>query len=118
MSSHDDLVIRQRHEIEMLQEKVRQLQEVLAPPSVRIPVEWRLTASERRVFVFLTTRELATTPAIMQALYSDRADEPDERIVAAYICKLRKKLTPFGIRIQNVWGQGYSLADRQKARVA
>ncbi|GAA4108667.1 helix-turn-helix domain-containing protein [Aminobacter aganoensis] len=119
MTGVDDLVIRQRREIETLQEQVRQLEEALAPPSVHIPVEWKLTNYEKRIYAFLTTRELASKSAIMQALYSNRSDEPYDRVVDVFICRIRRKLKPFDLHIETVWGEGYTLVDRRKkARAA
>lgn len=109
----DDLVLQQQAEIEALRERVRQLEDVLVPVDVVVPIEWRLTSSEARLFAFLTTREIATKPAIMQALYSDRPDDdPEIKIVDVFICKLRRKIQRYGVEITTVWGRGYSLKDR------
>ena len=112
----DDLIAAQQEEIEMLREKVRMLEDALASRGVPIPVEWRLTTSEAVVFAHLTTRDMATKQSIMTAMYSGRpdADEPEIKIVDVFVCKMRKKLKPFDVVIDTVWGQGYSLRDRQK----
>lgn len=56
---------------------------------------------------------MASKQSIMMAMYCDRIDEdPEIKIVDVFICKLRKKLKPFGVSIGTIWGQGYSLADR------
>lgn len=48
--------------------------------------------------------------ALMDALYSGSIDaEPGEKIIDVFICKLRKKIEPLGIRIETAWGTGYSL---------
>lgn len=110
----DQLVVRQQAEIETLRERVRQLEDALVPDDVQVPLEWQLTAAEARLFAFLTTREVATKEAIMSALYSLRADAgPEIKIVDVFICKMRKKLTCHGVDIRTVWGQGYSLANRE-----
>jgi two-component system, cell cycle response regulator CtrA len=109
-----DLLDIMQEQLDQLRERVRQLEEALCPPSVVIPVEWRLTGSEARVFAHLTTKDLVTKDSLMAAMYSDRADEePEKKIVDVFICKLRKKLKPFGIEIDTVWGQGYSLVHRR-----
>lgn len=109
------LLAAKQEEIDHLQEQLRQLREELAPSSVVIPREWKLTASQSRVFAHMTTRELVTHSSIMLALYSDRpADHPDPRIVPVFVAKIRRKLAPHGVRIDTVWGQGFSLVDRQK----
>lgn len=108
-----DLIEQQQIEIETLRERIRQLEEVLAPSSALVRVEWALTASEARVFAHLTTRDVATKPSIMAAIYANRIDEdPEMKIIDVFVCKMRKKLRPFGVKILTVWGQGYSLADR------
>jgi len=110
-----DLVQRQNNEIAMLRERVRQLEEALAPAAVTVPLEWALTAAEARVFAHLTTREIASKQSIMAALYSLRPDldEPEIKIVDVFICKMRKKIAPFGVKIVTVWGQGYALVGRE-----
>lgn len=97
-----------------MRERVRQL-ESLIMPSVHVPIEWRLTPAEARVFQHLTSRDVATKQSIMTALYSDRADDEVEiKIVDVFVCKMRKKLTPFGVGITTIWGTGYALNDRNK----
>jgi two-component system cell cycle response regulator CtrA len=105
----DDLYNRQRDRIHTLEERVRQLEEILAPSSVDIPVEWGLTVTEKRVYACLATRAMASKAMIFQSLYSDQLEEPDPRIIDVFVCKLRKKLKPFGIAIATVRGEGYAL---------
>jgi len=47
----------------------------------------------------------------------DVDDETDVKIVDVVICNLRKRLKPFAIKIDTVWGCGYHLkpAFRQRA---
>lgn len=111
----DDLHAHQKNRIEMLEERIRQLEDELAPKTAPVRVEWCLTQSEARVFSHLTTREQATKQSIMLAMYSDRIDvEPEMKIVDVFVCKMRKKLKPFGIEIITVWGAGYALKDRDQ----
>lgn len=94
-----------------LRERVAALQSILMD-CVRPPLEWRLTGQEARVFGVLVNRELASKAAIMAALYADRATErevPEPKIADVFICKLRKKLRPFGVEITTVFGQGHAL---------
>lgn len=95
----------------LLRERIAFLEAILVD-CVRLPVEWGLTQQETRVFGTLVNREVATKDAVMAALYSDRAGaegEVEPKIVDVFICKIRKKLKPFGIEIRTVWGQGYAL---------
>lgn len=106
----DNLVARLREENEVLRERVRQLEEAVAPPNIDIPVEWRLTLTEARVYRHLASRAEVTKQSLMMALYSDRAeDEPDITILNVFIHHLRKKLKPFGIEIRNIRGSGFAI---------
>jgi two-component system, cell cycle response regulator CtrA len=54
--------------------------------------------------------------AFMAALYSDQADEaPDEKVLDVWICKMRKKLKPFGIEIKTHWGECWEIPEASKA---
>lgn len=114
----DDLVDLQRDRIEFLEERIRQLEEALMPSTVVVPVEYQLTANEARVFAHLASRDVGTKQSIMMALYSDRSEEPEIKIVDVFVCKLRRKLRPFGVHIETIWGQGYRLARPGAAEVA
>lgn len=96
-----------------LRERVRQLEDTLFARDAVVPWEWGLTPSERRVLGVLIARDLATKPAVLAALYTGLGrDEAEERIVDVFICKIRRKLTPFGVGIVTHWGQGFEL-DRE-----
>jgi two-component system cell cycle response regulator CtrA len=114
------MLLDSRQELERLvdtqRERIRQLEELLVPSSTLVPQEWMLTTKEARVFSHLTTRQIASKRTIMQALYFDQHsdDEPQEKIVDVFVCKMRKKLKPYGVQIETIWGQGYSLVDREQ----
>lgn len=104
-------------ENETLRERIAQL-EGLQGHEFMSPVEWRLTTSENRVFGCLMARDLARKEAIMAALYRDCAkDEAEIKIVDVFICKLRKKVRPFGVEVLTRWGEGYFLTAETKAAV-
>jgi two-component system cell cycle response regulator CtrA len=53
----------------------------------------------------------------MAALYSLNPDDPPEvKIVDVFVCKMRKKLKPFGIEIKTNWGESYEIPEESKAR--
>ncbi len=101
----------------LLRERIAALESILMD-CARPEMEWGLTSQEVRVFGVLVNRELATKDAIMAGLYSDRAGEEGEvepKIVDVFVCKIRKKLKPFGVEIRTVWGQGYTLDPKTRA---
>lgn len=100
-----------------LRDRIQQLEDVMGM-SFLPPVEWRLTGSEGAVVGVLLARECATKDAIMAALYRDTSkDEAEIKIVDVFICKIRKKLKPFGISIETRWGVGYYLTPAAKALI-
>ena len=60
--------------------------------------------------------EFATNEALLVALYGDRDDWPDERILLQFIWKLRKKLAAINpdIRIHTRKGTGRYLNQRDR----
>ena len=103
-------------ENDMLRARIAQLEDALAGSAVALPIEWGLTPQESRVLGVLRARSMATKEAVMAALYVDLGkDEAEPKIVDVFICKIRKKLKPFGVEIKTVWGQGYSLAEKSRA---
>lgn len=102
----------------MLRERIAHLESLLGHHWLA-PVEWRLTASETRVFGTLLARDLATKDAIMAALYrNDAKDEAEIKIVDVFVCKMRRKLKPFGVEVLTRWGEGYYLSAETKAALA
>lgn len=112
----DELIESQRSEIDFLRERVRQLENAIMPPSVEIPLEWRLPRCEARLFSMLTQRETITKETLYLALYGDRFDAHDYpvELVESHMSKMRKRLRPFGVEITCQRFVGYSLNNRQK----
>jgi len=44
---------------------------------------------------------------ILRELYLHDQDEAEIKIVDVFVCKLRKKLKPLGLKIETLWGRGY-----------
>lgn len=86
----------------------------------KVPLLFGLTASEAKVFSMLTERDMANRSQLMNAIMVGRGadEEPEPKIVDVYICKIRKKLKPFGVEITSVWGRGYRLEVTAKEKVA
>jgi len=113
----DDRIRALQAQNQRLKDQIEALSDAMGANLV-LPLEWRLTPKETGIFGFLMTRELATKQAIMSALYGLGADEePDMKIVDVFVCKLRRKIRPFGLMIETVWGQGYALTAETKRQV-
>ena len=97
-------------ENETLRERIAQLEAQLRGGDRYVPVEWGLTRSEATMVLALSTRQQCSKDMLMQALYSGGVDEGAKpKIVDVFICKIRKKLKPFGVDIATIWGLGYAL---------
>ncbi len=79
------------------------------------PINWRaeglhLTKCEQRIAdcIFTSPGRLYSRAALMNALYFDRPnEEPGDKIVDIFICKLRKKFKDTKYSIRGIWGKGY-----------
>lgn len=74
-----------------------------------------LTRREYQILELLVMRKggTVTKEAFLNHLYGGQ-DEPAQKIIDVYVCKLRKKiaaLTQAGEYIETVWGQGYTLRE-------
>lgn len=65
------------------------------------------------VFPRVLSRESA-----MSWLYQLADKEAEVKIIDVFVCKIRRKLQPLGIRIDTQWGRGYALALSEKPSVA
>jgi DNA-binding response OmpR family regulator len=106
----DDIVEAQRVEIEVLNERLRQALEALSPPEFSPPVEWGLKATEARLFAHLRSRPIVTKTSLAVAAYGHMmGDRPADNTVESHISRLRKKIAPYGYRIESERFSGYRL---------
>lgn len=111
----DLLVERLETENEVLRERVRQLERMLADTTQPMPVEIGLSPNEEKVLAALMARDICSRDHLMTMLYGDRIDDPpDPKIVDVLVCKLRAKLEPFGVAIETLWARGYMLKPAAK----
>lgn len=113
----DDRIEALEGEIEQLRDRVGVLEAALIGVELP-PIEWCLTGAEARVLGCLMQRELATKEQLFAATTTDMVDDDREiKIVDVFVCKLRKKLVPFGIQIETRWGEGYFINAATKRAV-
>ena len=112
------LVEKLEDENDELRERVRQLEELCFGTTALMPAELELTGSESRLLAHLLAAPHATKDSLLAAIYSARPDDPPEiKIIDVFVCKVRKKIRPFGLDIQTVWGQGYLMPPASKAKL-
>lgn len=86
--------------------------------SLRIFKGVTLTVSEGFLVAYLLTMpdNFADREQLMSAVYGNRNNQPDDKIIDVFMSKIRKKLRPVGIIVEGVWGRGYRLReDKQEA---
>lgn len=115
MIDRDLIVKRLRDENEELHEQLRQVRQVLTPPFIA-PYEWHLTKYETKVLSSLLSAKFISKERLFVSLYSDYNDPPTDNNLRVLVSKLRKKLSPFGVVIKFIWGQGYLLEDLEQWR--
>lgn len=71
----------------------------------------RLTQKEAMCMSLLcqAAPRVLTKRALMEGLYA-ADDEPAEKIIDVFICRLRGRLAPLGLDIETEWGLGYRIA--------
>jgi two-component system cell cycle response regulator CtrA len=118
MTLRDELVLTLQSENEMLRERCRQLEQMVGLRHESPPV-FGLTRSESAILGLLLKNTIVRRETAMLALYKGlQQDEADVKIIDVFICKMRRKLTPFSIEIRNKWGEGYYLDAEMKSKVA
>lgn len=107
--------------IKRLEERIRDLEAALAQltNAPKVPLVLKLTPCETRALEVLLRRHSASKEQLLAEMYAHRYhgdDLPEIKIVDVFICKLRRKLAPHGIKIETRWGAGYTLP--MESRVA
>lgn len=72
-----------------------------------------LTAEEARLL-----QCLMNAPACSHSHLSETiAPEAEPNIIKVLVCKIRRKLRPYQIKIDTIWGQGYTMTEDSKRQV-
>lgn len=104
-----------REENAQLRERVEWLESNFLNKSLKVDPAWHLTPSEAKVLrIIAAGKDIVTRAHVMTALY-DSDDEPYCKIIDIFLCRMRKKLRPFGIEIKTYWGMGWALEEEARA---
>lgn len=102
----------QSERIEILEAENTFLRKRAEPESLVPPGYRGLTMSEAAILSVLLLHERASMEALLAACPNKRTDHtemPDPKMIDVYICRIRKKIAPLGLEIQNIWGYGYAI---------
>ena len=98
-----------REHNEELREKVLLL-ESMFETKYDLPVAWRLTKQQSRMFVVLMANRIVTPGQMLDAMnYWPGSEMLDSNSLHVQVFNLRRKIEPFGVFIDNVRGIGFSL---------
>lgn len=107
-----------RIRIEELEEENRQLREMLFGAGWEPPHELRLSRSEAVILQTLVNHERCSHELLRRGtLRPGDEDNREYQIISVHIFKLRRKLKPYGIEIETLWGQGYCLSQTDRQRL-
>lgn len=102
----------------ILAEQNAMLRAVFVEPKTLTQIERALSPQQRRLLAVLMRNAAATRAQLTDALYFDRPDEAPSGVVQVQISKMRRRLKPFGVKIDSVWGEGgYSISKECKAKI-
>ena len=104
-----------------LAERVRQLEAELYNTSWEAPREIGLTRMEARMVSAMVARDRTCTQAFLILATRDCAgtkeDYPGSNLIDAKLCHIRRKLKPFGLAIETIWGVGFKLTPESRHRL-
>ncbi len=112
-------VVRLRQQVADLEYQVRELKRILSP-KYRFPQSLGLTKSQQIALdsILACAPHPATRDRIHAALYFDRDEAPDSRLIDSLVSRVRRALRPHKISIRSARGIGYSMPqpDAEKLR--
>lgn len=97
-------------------ERIRQLEDEAGMAFQSHPYHGFTEMEDCMLGAIAAAPHIATRERIYTLLYGMHEDPPNQKILDVYLSKLRKKLTPYEIKIETVWGRGYYMSpdDRLK----
>jgi DNA-binding response OmpR family regulator len=69
-----------------------------------------LHRTEARILSAIMRVGRATSEYLFQLIYGMRDDPPEENILRVHVRRIRKKLTPQGILIKTIYGEGFEIS--------
>lgn len=88
---------------------------------IDMPPEFAITRNMGSLLAMLLKREVVTREGALLAIYSGQPNswdkEPDPKIVDVFVCKLRKILKGYGIKLCCKWGLGYFMDAENKDKL-
>lgn len=109
---------RLKNALEIAEEKIALLKRELKIEPV-IPFRLKFSPIESAIMKVLLSRHIVTRDYITLIVYDMRSsgEMPDSNVINVHVCHMRTKLKKFGLKIDNVRGQGFSIPPESKKRL-
>ena len=109
-------------ENQRLRDRVEELEMLLGKDTSlasKLCAAYQIEPEMADVLALIFNRNFVSHQSMFTVLFGARpdCDQPDPRVMDVQICKLRRKLRPYGITIKTQWGQGWSMPVASKDRL-
>jgi DNA-binding response OmpR family regulator len=118
MSNHARVVRSLDDRIYELEQENRALKKLLGRDACFDP-RLGLTATQTQLLGHILQRapNVVSKDRLHEAIYFDRVNEIDAKIIDVMVCKIRARLRQFDIEIKTAWGQGFHIDAENAARL-
>ena len=101
-----------------VEKKVLYLQQLLRAQSRNVYPGIKLTPSQETIVNrLLATNGICSQEQLYEALYLSREYKPDPKMIRETIRVVRKQLRPHEIKIETLFGKGYTMPRESKAKL-
>lgn len=107
-----------RRQNDVLSERVAYLEGKLSVLAEECPLEWKLSKSEARLMGLLVraSGRVIERRTLISVMWDTAEPDSANRVLDVFVHKVRKKVSPFGMKIRTVVGVGYCI-DRGPAEL-
>lgn len=102
---------------EDLIERITQLEDSMGMDFEPDPTIIHLTSLEAKFLGALASCEVLYRERASGLFHGMRVNPADPKIYDVMVTRMRKKLVPLGVSIVTVWGRGWSMSEKDRARV-
>jgi hypothetical protein len=102
----------------VLRQRIKELEALLGHEWLA-PSVVKLTPSEERVLAVIVAQhpKFVVASKVYDIIYSSRLDPPEPAIVLVLAHKMRRKLDPFGIKVEHKAERGYAISPENLERL-
>lgn len=104
-----------RRQLDEANETIRQMREVReVNPLLGV---LGLTKNECEILSAIVDHGRISREQLFVRVWGARRDPPDPQIIDVHLCRIRKRLKPYGMRIKTLWGAGWEMSKDDCERV-